>query len=237
MAICGRRAEHLDAVAAGIAAAGGTPVAVTADVSRESEVQGFISAAVERFGRLDVVMCNAGYGLYGAIYTIEAASMQRIFDVNYMGTFHAIRAALPIFRRQRSGHVIVISSIVGKRGIPYMGPYAATKFAQVGLAESLRPELAAAGIHLSVVFPVSTDTEFFSTMSRESGMTTQTHGPRQHPASVAEAIAHAIERPVPEVYPLKKARALVWLNAIAPGWCDRVVQKYGRKPIDTTPAE
>ncbi len=237
MAICARRADRLAAVAAEITAAGGTPFTAVADVTRESDVRAFISATAERFGRLDVVMCNAGYGLYGAIDTIDAARMQRILDVNYMGTFHAIRAALPILRRQRAGHVIVVSSIVGRRGIPFMGPYAATKFAQVGLAESLRPELAAAGIHLSVVFPVSTDTEFFSTMSRESGITTQTPGPKQPASAVAEAIARAIERPVPEVYPLRKARALVWLNAIAPAWCDRVVQRYGRKPIDTTPAE
>ena len=81
------------------------------------------------------MMCNAGFGIYGAIDQIPPAQMQQLMDVNYMGTYLAARAALPVFQRQSSGHLIVVSSIVGKRGIPFMGAYAATKFAQVGLAE------------------------------------------------------------------------------------------------------
>ena len=96
--------------------------------------------------------------------------MQKLMDVNYIGTYHAARAALPVFRRQRSRpHRSSSSSIVGKRGVPYMGAYAATKFAQVGLAECLRAELAGSDIHVSVVYPVSTETEFFDVMSRETG--------------------------------------------------------------------
>jgi short-subunit dehydrogenase len=148
-----------------------------------------------------------------------------------MGTFFAARAALPVFRRQRRGHVVIVSSIVGKRGVPYMGAYSATKFAQVGLAECLRGEVQGSDIHVSVVFPISTETEFFEVMTRESGHATRALGPRQTPASVATAIANALDRPVPEVYPYAKARGLAVLNAIAPGLCDRVVKKWGRKPI------
>ena len=144
----------------------------------------------------------------------------------------AARAALPVFRRQRHGHLIIVSSIVGKRGVPYMGAYAATKFAQVGLAECLRAEVAGTGIFVSVVYPVSTDTEFFEVMSRETGTTVvRGGGPKQSVEHVADAIARALARPVPEVYPLLKSRALVWLNAFAPGLTDRVVQRFGRKPV------
>ena len=80
--------------------------------------------------------------------------MQTLMDINYMGTYHAARAALPVFRRQGTGHMILVSSIVGKRGVPYMGAYAATKFAQVGLAECLRSEVSGSGIHVTVVYPV-----------------------------------------------------------------------------------
>ena len=95
--------------------------------------------------------------------------MRKLLDVNYLGTYHAARAALPVFRRQGRGHLVIVSSIVGKRGVPYMGAYSATKFAQVGLAESLRAELVGTDIHVTVVFPVSTETEFFDVMSRETG--------------------------------------------------------------------
>ena len=163
------------------------------------------------------MMCNAGFGIAGAIEEIGAAQMQKLLDVNYLGTYYAARAALPVFRRQQRGHLIVVSSIVGKRGVPFMGAYSATKFAQVGLAECLRAELAGSAIHVSVVFPISTETEFFQVMARESGSATRALGPRQSADDVANAIARAIAHPVPEVYPYWKSRGLVWLNTVCAG--------------------
>jgi short-subunit dehydrogenase len=126
----------------------------------------------------------------------------------------------------------MVSSIAGKRGVPYMGAYSATKFAQVGLAECLRAELAGSNIHVTVVYPVSTETEFFDVMSTQTGLKiTRAYGPRQDVAIVADAIARAIDRPVPEVYPYFTSRALVIANAFAPGFCDRLVKRFGRKPV------
>jgi short-subunit dehydrogenase len=232
LVICARRADRLDAVAAEITAAGGQALAVVADVTREEDMHALVAKAVERFGRLDVMLCNAGFGIAGAIDDITPDQMHTLMEVNYTGTYLATRAALPVFRRQGVGHVIIVSSIVGKRGVPYMGAYAATKFAQVGLAECLRSEVQGSGISVSVVFPVSTDTEFFDVMSRETGtVVTRAFGPRQNVSVVADAIARAIERPVPEVYPFYTSRALVVLNALAPGFCDRIVKRFGRKPV------
>jgi len=232
VAICARRADRLEAVAAEITAAGGQALALPADVTDGDGMERFVSRVVDRFGRLDVMMCNAGFGIAGAIDEVTAAQAQKVMEVNYLGTYLAARAALRVFRRQRHGHIIIVSSVAGKRGVPYMGAYAATKFAQVGLAECLRSELVGTAIHVSVVYPVSTDTEFFGVMSHETGTTVvRGPGPRQDADAVADAIAHAIERPVPEVYPFFKSRALVWLNAFAPGFCDRIVQRFGRKPL------
>jgi NADP-dependent 3-hydroxy acid dehydrogenase YdfG len=231
VAICARRRDRLDRVADEIVRAGGTALAVVADVTRDADMDGFVEQTISRWGQLDVMMCNAGYGLYGTIDTIQPDQMREVMDVNYLGTFNAARAALPIFRRQARGHLIVISSIVGKRGVPYMGAYSATKFAQVGLAECLRAEVVGSAIHVSVVYPISTETEFFEVMTRHSGFATRATGPRQTADDVANAIARAIERPVPEVYPLRKARGLAILNAIAPGFCDRIVKRWGRTPI------
>src|SRR5678809_1086734 len=180
VAICARRADRLDAIAAEIVAAGGQALSMTADVTRVEDMDLFVARTVERFGHLDVMMCNAGFGIAGAIDDIAPDQMRKIMDVNYTGTYHATRAALPLFRRQGSGHVIIVSSIVGKRGVPYMGAYSATKFAQVGLAECLRSEVAGTGIHVSIVYPVSTETEFFDVMSQETGTAvTRAGGPRQ----------------------------------------------------------
>jgi short-subunit dehydrogenase len=199
-------------------------------VARDVDMQSLVAQAVSRFGRLDVMICNAGFGVYGAIDAVKPEQMQKVMEVNYFGMYYATRAALPVFRRQNSGHLIVVSSIVGKRGVPYVGAYAATKFAQVGMAECLRAELAGSNIHVSIVFPVSTDTEFFSVMTGESGFATRATGPRQSAGHVADAIASAIESPVPEVYPYRKARGLGILNAFAPGFCDRLVKRWGRQP-------
>jgi NADP-dependent 3-hydroxy acid dehydrogenase YdfG len=234
LAICGRRVDRLDEAAAAIAAAGGAVLPVVADVTRDAEMQRFVAQTVARFGRIDVMICNAGFGIAGAIDDIAPEQMQKLIDVNYMGTYYATRAVLPVFRGQGRGHVIFISSIVGKRGVPYMGAYAATKFAQVGLAECLRAEVSGSDIHATVVYPVSTETEFFDVMTRETGTeVTRAFGPRQDAGVVADAIARAIERPVPEVFPHFTSRGLVWLNAVAPGVCDRVVRRFGRKPLKT----
>ena len=234
VAICARRREQLDAAAAEIVAAGGRALSVVADVTQAEAMDAFVAQTVARFGRLDVMMCNAGFGIAGAIDDIAPDQMQKLMDINYNGTYHATRAALPLFRRQGSGHIVMVSSIVGKRGVPYMGAYAATKFAQVGLAECLRAKLRGSRIHVTVVYPVSTETEFFDVMSRETGTAvTRAMGPRQSVEVVAGAIARAIDRPVAEVYPHAQSRALVILNALAPGLTDRVVKRFGRRPVRT----
>jgi NADP-dependent 3-hydroxy acid dehydrogenase YdfG len=231
--MCARRRDRLDEAAAAVVSAGGQALPIVADVTRQDDMTKLVAAACERFGRLDVMMCNAGFGVYGAIDAISPDQMRRLLDVNYLGTFYAARAALPVFRQQGAGHLIVISSIVGKRGVPYMGAYSATKFAQVGLAESLRAEVDGTDIHVSIVFPVSTDTDFFDVMVSESGHATRAAGPRQSAADVADAIARAIDHPVPEVFPHRLSRGLAILNALAPGFCDRLTKRWGRKPLAT----
>lgn len=224
--------ERLEEVTRQIESAGGRAFARAADVSIEPEMTAFVGDAVARFGGLDVMICNAGFGVAGSVDDVTPEAMRKLVDVNFMGTYYAARAALPVFRGQGRGHLIIVSSIVGKRGVPYMGAYSATKFAQVGLAECLRAELQGSNIHVTVVYPVSTDTEFFEVMSRETGAQVErAFGPRQSVDRVAEAIARAIEHPVPEVYPYAQSRALVWLNALAPGFCDRIANRFGRRPI------
>jgi short-subunit dehydrogenase len=232
VAICARRSDRLDVVAKEVAKAGGQALPIVADVTSEDAMHMFVAKTVERFGRLDVMMCNAGFGIYGAIDDITPDQMKKLMDINYFGTYHAARAALPVFRRQQRGHLVVVSSIVGKRGVPYMGAYSATKFAQVGMAECLRSELHGSNIHVSLVYPISTATEFTEVMTRETGSDVSSSlGPGQSVDAVADAVARAIEHPIPEVYPYVTSRGLVLLNAIAPGFCDRIVQRFGRKPV------
>jgi NADP-dependent 3-hydroxy acid dehydrogenase YdfG len=234
LVVCARRLDRLRHIAHDIEMAGGRALALAADVTQPAQMLDLVARGADHFGQLDAMVCNAGFGIYGAIDDIEPAQMQRLMDVNYMGTYHAIRAALPVFRRQARGHLFIISSIVGQRGIPFMSAYAATKFAQAGLAESLRAELRGTNIHVSTVFPISTETEFHGIMQRESGFATRASGPRQQPEDVANAIARALDRPVPALYPYRPAKVLAIANAIAPGLCDRLVRRWGRTPVAAT---
>jgi short-subunit dehydrogenase len=229
--VSARRRDRLDGLVRDIEAGGGRALAVTADVTREEDMQRLVRQTLERFDRLDVMICNAGFGVEGSLNQAAGEHMRRLLEVNYLGTFYAARAALPVFRRQDAGHLVFVSSIVGKRGVPHMGAYAATKFAQVGLAECLRAELAGSKIHVSVVLPVSTDTEFLTVMQETCGAASRARGPRQTAEQVADAIALGIARPAPEIYPYRKARGLVLLSAIAPGFCDRFVKRFGREDV------
>jgi short-subunit dehydrogenase len=229
VALGARRRDKLEQAVGAIRAAGGSAEAVTMDVTSEEDVRRLVARAREAFGRLDVMVCNAGFGYYGTVEQTDPDVMRRMMDVNFMGTFFGARAALPVFRQQQRGHLIIVSSIVGKRGIAQMSGYSATKAAQVGFAESLRTEFAGTGIHVSIVFPVSTETEFREAMSRDFGHTVSGLGPKQSAATVARAVVACVRRPAAEVYPHAKSRALTVLNALAPGFTDRLVQKYGRR--------
>ena len=224
-----RRADRLDEAVTGIRAGGGRAEAVVTEVTSEADVQKLVQRALDAFGRLDVMVCNAGFGYYGTVEDTPPETMHRMMDVNFMGTFHGARAALPIFRAQSRGHLIVISSIVGQRGIAQMSGYSATKAAQVGFVESLRTEFSGTRIAVSVVFPVSTETEFRRAMERDYGHSVSGLGPKQSMDDVARAVVACVRKPRAEVYPHAAARVLTILNAIAPAFTDRIVRRYGRR--------
>src|SRR6187200_1462886 len=135
-----RRADRLQEAIEDIRRRGGAAQAVPMDVTVEADVQRLADRAVSGFGRLDIMVCNAGFGYYGTVEDTPPDIMRRMLDVNFLGTYFGARAALPIFRRAGRGHLIVVSSIVGRRGIAQMSGYSATKAAQVGFVESLRTE-------------------------------------------------------------------------------------------------
>jgi short-subunit dehydrogenase len=199
------------------------------DVTVEAGVDSLVERAQTAFGGLDIMVCNAGFGFYGTVEQTPPDTMRRMMDVNFMGTYLGARAALPVFRARNRGHLVIISSIVGQRGIAQMSGYSATKAAQVGFAESLRAEFAGTPIHVSVVYPVSTETEFRSAMARDYGHSVSGLGPKQPVETVAAAVVACVRRPRPEVYPHAASRALAILNAAAPGLADRLVRKYGRR--------
>lgn len=227
--VSARRADRLDALAASITAAGGRALAVPADVTHDADMTRLVERAVAVFGRLDVMCANAGVGFHDRFEDTPAAAMRHLVDVNVLGTCYAAQAALRQFRAQGAGHLIVTSSVVGRRGIPGSALYSATKAAEVGLVEAIRAETFGTAIHASVVYPISTATEFHETIRRDYGIEYRGRGPKQSVDVVAAAIVACIARPRPEVYPYRLAKWLGVLSVIAPGWADRLVQRYARE--------
>jgi hypothetical protein len=146
-------------------------LAVRLDVTNESDAIAAAEHAIERFGRIDVLVNNAGYGLLGAVEEASADEVKAQFDTNVFGLLHVTRAVLPWMRRQGSGHVINISSVGGYAAYAGWGVYGATKFAVEGLTEALAQELAPLGIHATVVEPGFFRTNFLDTSSLVSTKT------------------------------------------------------------------
>jgi short-subunit dehydrogenase len=227
-----RRTDLLDAAVQRITAAGARAEAVTMDVAVEEDVNRLVTRAIEAFGTIDIMICNAGFGYYGTVEGTPPDIMRRMMDVNFMGTYYATRAALPIFRAHARGHLVLVSSVVGQRGISQMSGYSATKAAQRGFAESLRTEFNGSNIHVSIVYPISTTTEFRSAMTRDYGHTVAGLGPKQSADHVARTIVACLRRPRPEVYPYRPSKLLTIMNAVAPGFTDGFVRRFGRRRTD-----
>ncbi len=228
--LAARRLDRLEAVAREIEAGGGRATAVSCDVTDAGQVDRLAQVALDRTGRLDVMVCNAGLGFNGRLDETSVEVMQRLMAVNYFGTFHAARAAVAHFRTVGRGHLFIVSSIVGRKGVPRMGAYAATKFAQAGLGECVRAELAGSGVHVTIVYPISTETEFRGAMAREWGQDVSGAGPRQSPEHVARAMVKALRRPRADVYPFAAARLVAAAATLVPGLADRVAARFSRKP-------
>jgi NAD(P)-dependent dehydrogenase (short-subunit alcohol dehydrogenase family) len=139
------------------------PVAL--DVTDDAQAKAAVQAALEKFGRIDVLINNAGFGLLGAIEESTDADVRRMYDTNVFGLLTVTRAVLPVMRSQRAGHVINMSSIGGYRAAAGFGAYSSTKFAVEGLTEALHAELKPLGIHATVVEPGYFRTDFLDTSS------------------------------------------------------------------------
>jgi NAD(P)-dependent dehydrogenase (short-subunit alcohol dehydrogenase family) len=126
---------------------------VPLDVTSEEQAKKAVDAAVERFGRIDVLVNNAGYSLLGNLESLTQEQIERQFQTNFYGVLYMLRAALPVMRRQRSGHIINVSSMAGVIGYATASAYAATKFAVEGLSLSVAQEVKPFGIKLTVVEP------------------------------------------------------------------------------------
>lgn len=130
-----------------------TAMALSLDVTVPQQIKEAVAAAIARFGRIDVLVNNAGIGYFGAIEESEEAEVRRMFEINFFGLANMTNEVLPHMRKQRSGHILNVASIGGLRSFPAVGFYNATKYAVDGLSEALMKEVAPLGIKVTVICP------------------------------------------------------------------------------------
>jgi NAD(P)-dependent dehydrogenase (short-subunit alcohol dehydrogenase family) len=148
------------------------------DVTDDASVQAGVTRALELGGGIDTVINNAGVGAFGVHEVYTAEQVARLFDVNVVGSFRVARTVLPLMREARAGHLVFVSSSLGRIILPFMGPYTASKFAVEGMAESIAFELGPLGIDVTIVQPGAYGTEFMAhSLQPADGARLEQYGP------------------------------------------------------------
>ncbi len=227
LVLCARRAELLHAVAAECAVHGAGVEALVGDVADRAFVESLATRAMERFGRLDIVVNNAGISKHKQIFHVTPDEVEHVLRVNFLAAAWLTLAALPAMLRQGSGWIVNVSSAAGKLPPPREAVYAASKFALTGFTEGLWLDLAGSNIHAVVIHVGAIDTEIWA----KTDEPTAYRGRKLPPSAVSAAVLRAIERRRHEVWVPASLRLAWWLRLALPG-----VFRWGAARFDPVPA-
>ena len=185
-------------------------LAVAGDVSRQADIALLLNATINRFGRVDIWVNNAGLGLQDSVAGMDMAGCRRMFDVNFFGAIEAIQAVIPVMKKQGGGCIINISSVAGHIAVPYMAAYCATKHALNAISKAARVELRDTGIHVMTVCPGYVRTGFSANTIKGAERRPLAENVRR--GITAERVARAVLRG----YTIKAREVVVpWNNRIA----------------------
>ncbi len=225
--LASRNAERLARVADELRAYRGRSLVVPTDVTDREAVEAMVKTAAEEFGSVDILLNNAGLGLYAPLSDGSMENVRHLFEVNVFGPLNCIRAAAPYMKQQRRGQVINVSSLAGKIAAPYEGAYAATKFALTAISDALRLELFDYGITVITVYPGPVQTSFGENALKEVEPPRASRVVRRIAAvRVAEAIVKAARDERPEVYVTSFDRLAVALKSIWPRFIDWGMRRF-----------
>ena len=229
-----RTREALDGTLRDIEAAGGEGLVVETDVADRQQVEGLVTAAVERFGRIDTYIANGMVTVYAEAHRLEDDELRRVFDVNFFGGVYGYWAALPHLRTSR-GTFIQVASALSYRGIPLQAAYCSTKAALRTFFEAARVELEKerAGVDVSVILPAAINTPQFDRARQRMGLQPQPVPPIYQPEPFAEAVVRCCERPARELPVGWGAQKALWGQKLSPRAADLVLLRTGWKSQHT----
>jgi NAD(P)-dependent dehydrogenase (short-subunit alcohol dehydrogenase family) len=225
LVLSSRAADVLDEVRRECEGLGATGVLVQPlDISDGAAVAAAAEAAVATFGRLDVVVQNAGVAAYSRLEDMDDADFDRVLEVNLMGAFRVSKAAVRVFRRQRSGSLVVVGSVLGRLAVPWMGAYVVSKWGLRGLTRVLRAENAdIRGIRVTLVSPGGVDTPIYDQSANSIGRRPKPPFPVARPEKVAATVLRAAEASRRELGVGWANPAMVAASSLLPGVWDRVI--------------
>jgi NAD(P)-dependent dehydrogenase (short-subunit alcohol dehydrogenase family) len=224
--LAARDSGRIEALRRGISASGGRALAVKTDVSERASVEATVGETLASFGSPDVLVNNAGLGLSGRVAQLRADDLRYVFEVNTIGPLNCIQAALPYMKR--GGRIINVSSVVGRRAVPKVGGYCATKFALNALSDALRVEVADQGITVTSVYPGTTRTAFRENSKRTADERRGWRPRGVTPERAAQKIADAAEKGPRDVYVTLPDRIYVAATMLLPGLTDRALRAWAR---------
>jgi len=223
--LAARNAASLAAVADKATQLGGTAHSVPTDVAHWDQVERLAQEAVTRFGRIDTWINDAGVSEYATVEQMAIDEIERIVQVNILGTMYGVKAVLPIMRAQKSGTIINIGSVLSQRSIALQSVYCATKHAVKGFTEALRLELdrEKSGINVTLILPGVINTPFYTQARSRMAVKPKPIPPFYEPTSAAQAILFAAQHPRRELYVGGAAKALTMMEAVSPALVDRMM--------------
>jgi len=168
LVLCARDVGRVQAAASRIGGTGENTLCLACDVSKREHVDALAEAAVRKFGRIDIWVNNAGFGLNDSVEKLDITQLRQMFDTNFFGMMECMQAAIPIMRRQGGGDIVNISSVSGHIATPYMGGYAATKHAMQAIGMAARMELKRHKINVVTICPGYIATDFAKNMLKGS---------------------------------------------------------------------
>ena len=204
-------------------------LALTMDVTRGADVELLRTVVEDRFGRVDVLVNNAGIGLFATWDETSPEQLQALMEVNLVGAHRVTRALLPGMVQQDEGHLVQVASIAGKRGFERQAAYCATKFALVGYSEALRQELRDTGVRLHLIHPPAVDTAFFANAGWPEIASEHRRWRPVSPEAVAGAMLDAIRKDQRQVMLTPRARALHFAASHMPDALDKARAKWAWK--------
>ncbi|MBO0935670.1 SDR family oxidoreductase [Fibrella sp. HMF5335] len=226
IAFCGRKADALQFTANALTEAGITNLPVVADVSIAADMQRLMDETVARFGRIDILINNAGISMRSMFVDADPEVLRKLMDINYMGTVYATRYALPHILKTK-GSVVGISSIAGYRGLPVRTGYSASKFAMNGFLEALRTELLHSGVHVLTACPGFTASNIrFAAIDghgQVAGETVRDEASMMTADECATHILRAVKNRRRELILTSQGKLTVFLNKWLPGLADTLV--------------